>query len=274
MKAAVIESKNNLVVKDIDMPTMGDYDVLCEILYGGVCAGTDQHLITDTFPWEVIYPTVLGHESIGRVIKAGEKARTYKVGDLITRVGTIANDKININWGGFAEYGIARDHFAMKEDNIDIKEWDVFRVNQIIPKDTIKPSDAVMIITFRETLSYVTRLGVKNGDNVLVIGSGANGLAMAAHSKNLGANVCMVGSSKRKNTANNLKIDDYYDYKSENLLETINNKYGENFDYIIDVVGKVESLYQFMILIKDRGTVGIYGLDNYNDLSFNPFRFW
>ena len=41
MKAAVIEERNRLVVKDIPDPTMSDCDALCDILYGVTCSGTD-----------------------------------------------------------------------------------------------------------------------------------------------------------------------------------------------------------------------------------------
>ena len=88
MKAAVIEKPGVLVVKEIPVPEVGDYDALCQLLYGATCTGTDQHLIAGRFPWPVSYPTVLGHESVGRVVQVGAKARNFKVGDLISRVGT------------------------------------------------------------------------------------------------------------------------------------------------------------------------------------------
>jgi D-arabinose 1-dehydrogenase-like Zn-dependent alcohol dehydrogenase len=65
MKAVVVEQPGQLQVREIPEPTPGDYDALCRIEYGAVCTGTDQHLISATFPWPVQYPTILGHESIG-----------------------------------------------------------------------------------------------------------------------------------------------------------------------------------------------------------------
>ena len=47
------------------MPEVGEYDALCDLLYGATCTGTDQHLIAGRFPWPVQYPTILGLESVG-----------------------------------------------------------------------------------------------------------------------------------------------------------------------------------------------------------------
>ena len=65
MKAAIIERPGVLTVKEIPMPEVGEYDALCDLLYGATCTGTDQHLIVGRFPWPVQYPTILGHESVG-----------------------------------------------------------------------------------------------------------------------------------------------------------------------------------------------------------------
>jgi len=49
MKAAILEKIGVLKVRDIPEPLVGDYDVLCEMLYGATCTGTDQHNIYGRF---------------------------------------------------------------------------------------------------------------------------------------------------------------------------------------------------------------------------------
>ena len=106
MKAAVVESPNKLVVKDIPEPSIGPYDVKCDVLYGAICTGTDRHIIEGAFPWPVQYPIVLGHESVGRVTEIGSKVRHIKVGDVITRIGTRPSEGLGVTWGGFVEVAI------------------------------------------------------------------------------------------------------------------------------------------------------------------------
>jgi L-iditol 2-dehydrogenase len=274
MKAAIVQQPGTLIVSDIPQPQMGDYDALCEMLYGATCTGTDQHLIAGHFPWPVHYPTILGHESIGRVIGVGKKVRNFKVGDLLTRVGSpaVPSAGLDVNWGGYAEYGIAKDHWAMRDDGCPQSEWGGYRINQVLPPD-FEPAAATMIITWRETLSYLTRMGVGAGNSLLVVGSGGNGLSFAAHAHNRGAaNVVMIGSAGRDATAHAVGVDDYYDYRAATLIDTLKQRYPQGFDYVIDAVGKAGQLDLALPLAKHGGTVGIYGIDDYGQCTLNPTR--
>lgn len=272
MKAAIIERPGHLTVRDIPEPVMGEYDALCEILYGATCTGTDQHLIAGRFPWPVSYPTVLGHESIGRVVAVGPRVRNFRPGDLVTRVGTPPSPtgEYDAHWGGFAEYGIARDHWAMQADGHPPEAWYGYRWNQVLPAD-FDPAAATMIITWRETLSFLSRLGFASGHTLLVVGSGGNGLSFAAHAVNLGAaRVAMIGSPERAPAARALGVADYYDYRATDWQEHLAG--AEGFDFIIDAVGKRTSLDDALPYLKPGGIVAIYGLDEYGTWQLHPAR--
>ena len=274
MKVAMVEKANVLLVREVPDPEVGDYDALCKMLYGATCAGTDQHILAGRFPGPVSYPTILGHESVGRVIEVGKCVRHFNKGDLMTRVGALPSPKgdFDATWGGFAEYGIARDHAAMREDGKPREEWDGFRVNQVVPEG-IPPADATLIITWRETLSYLTRAGLSSGMRLLVLGSGASGLAFVAHAANMGASrIAMVGSPLRKIIALKAGATDFFDYKLSNLAERVSNVCPAGFDFIIDAVGKKGNLDKFLPVLKPRGSVGIYGLDDYGSCALTPTR--
>jgi len=270
MKAAVVEKPGQLTIRQIPEPPLGDYDARCAMLFGAVCAGTDQHLIGGNFPWPIQYPTILGHESIGRIVEVGPRVRHFKIGDVITRVGTTPPEGLHANWGGFAQWGIARDHQAMKEDGLPDEEWSGHRINQIVPPD-IDPASATMMITWRETLSYITRLGVKAGAQVLVLGSGGNGHAFVAHATNLGAaRVALTGSARRADVAREIGATHFYDYTDANWAARIAEDFPQGFDVIIDAVGKRGQMDAALPLLKPGGTIGIYGLDDWNSLTLNP----
>lgn len=270
MKAAIIEKPFVLTVKDIPEAPMGEYDMRCKMLYGATCSGTDMHLINNTFPWPVNYPTVLGHESIGQVVDVGTRVRNFKVGDVITRVGTLPVGEYDVNWGGFAEYGIARDHIAMKDDGLPTAEWYGNRVNQLLPHE-FDPAAATMIITWRETYSYLTRMGFAPGNSLLVIGSGGNGLSFANHAANLGASkVAMIGSIARSEVAKNVGVNNFVDYHQPTQLEELNAEYPQGFDYILDVVGKKGQLDSALKFLRPGGSVSLYGMDDFGDCLLNP----
>jgi len=267
MKAAVIERPGELVVREVPMPEMGDYDALCQLLYGATCSGTDQHLLAGHFPWPVRYPTILGHESIGRVIRVGAKVRRFRAGDLVTRVGAPPSAGLNVNWGGFAECGLARDYWAMRDDGLPEAAWRPYRINQLLSPEA-DPRGATMVITWRETLSYVTRMGIGAGAHVLVMGSGGNGLSFAAHAANLGAAVTLVGSASREPLGRAVGATAYLDYRAADLRERLAQL--PPADFVIDAVGKAGQIDLALPFLKSGGMVGIYGIDDYGRCQINP----
>jgi D-arabinose 1-dehydrogenase-like Zn-dependent alcohol dehydrogenase len=283
MKAAIVKEKGVLDVSNITDPVIGEYEVLCEMLYGATCTGTDQHIISDNFPFFPIpYPTILGHESVGRVIETGSKVRNFRIGDLISRVGAppSADGSIQSHWGGYSQLGVARDHWAMCKDGVNLAEWDQYRINQVIPEG-IDPREATMIITWRETLSYVLRMGLGKGSRVLILGSGGNGLSFVNHASNLGAEyIAMTGNRMREKEAKAVGTTHFYDYQDEDMTAKIRDDFPSGFDYIIDAVGKGGSMEQVAGLVKENGTLGIYGIDDYKKVSLSPigvgksFRFY
>lgn len=268
MKAAIVEAAGKLLVRDLPEPPYGDYEARCELLCGSVCAGTDTHLVHNHAPfcYWVKLPIILGHESVGRVVAVGAKVRNLKPGDLITRVGCPAVGGVTPGWGGFAELGIATDWRAMQEDGV--AGWQDKTVQQILPAD-IDPAIGTLFITWRETLSYVTRMGVRPGAAVLVIGSGGNGLALVAHARNLGATrVAMVGAAARQPQAILAGATEYRDYRREDCWQALEN----GFDFVVDSVGTAANVQRGQPCLKTGGTLGIYGLDEAGKLALAPGR--
>jgi NADPH:quinone reductase-like Zn-dependent oxidoreductase len=273
MKAAIIREFGALTVDEMPEPTMGEYDALCELLYGATCTGTDSHIIDGTFPWISPLPTVLGHESVGRVIAIGAKVRHYRLGDIVTRVGTPPTADLSVTWGGFAEYGIAKDHWAMCADGLSADQWQGARWNQVVPTG-VDPKDAPMFTTWRETLSYITRMGFTAGASVLVIGSGGNGLAYARHAATLGASLVAMAGAAYMESAACVKagVGLFLDYKRADLAEALNTANPDGFDFIIDAVGKVGNGDRVLACLKPGGTYGTYGIDDFGQISLDRSR--
>jgi len=274
MKAAVIESPGILVVREVPDPQIGEYDALCQILYGATCTGTDLHLIDGVFPWPPVYPAILGHESVGQVIKVGAKVENFRLGDLVSRVGAPRYPEagLDICWGGFAEYGIARDHWKMDDDGIPEDMWAPYRVNQVIPAE-IDAGSATMVITWRETFSYLSRMGISSSDSLLVVGTGGNALSFINHAANLGVSrLTVLGSASRLKSAIDLGARHVIDYRHSDWRSLLKEIAPEGFDYVIDAVGSKASAQNALEQVKRNGVLGIYGVDDLGQPLLDPFK--
>jgi threonine dehydrogenase-like Zn-dependent dehydrogenase len=113
-----------------------------------------------------------------------------------------------------------------------------------------------MMITWRETCSYLTRLGMREGARVLVLGSGGNGFSFVALARALGASrVAMVGNPRWEALAARAGVDDFADYR-ENPLAL-----GGPFDLLVDAVGHTGGVESALPLLAEGAAVGIYGIE-------------
>lgn len=261
MRAAVVTGPGKLEVQTLPEPKPSGYQALCKILFGSVCSGTDRHLIAGHPPfchW-VQTPFILGHESVGEVMETGAKVRHLSPGDLVTRVGAPAIGGCTPGWGGFAEFGIATDWLAMKEDGVE--GWESHTTQQVLPPG-FAPDASTMFITWRETLSYLRRLGAGPGKSILILGSGGVGLAFAAHAANLGLDDrVLVGSMARADHAGKIDVTGFYDYKQPDLPRLLAHDRPDHFDIVIDSVGTLSNFQLGLESLKPGGTLAIYGMD-------------
>ena len=85
MKTLVVDKDGKLSVEECPMPEYNECQALVKTISCGVCNGTDGKLISRTFKGFDLdmYPVMLGHEAVGRVIEIGSKVTSFKVGDIV-----------------------------------------------------------------------------------------------------------------------------------------------------------------------------------------------
>ena len=106
-----------------------------------------------------------------------------------------------------------------------------------------------MLTTWRETLSFIQRMGAGTGKRVLVIGSGGNGLSFVRHSVNLGAAAAV-------------------DYKDPQAAEKLRD-FGP-FDMIVDAVGADGAMDAYLPLLTPGGTIAVYGIEAMGGYRMKP----
>lgn len=273
MKAVAAMERGKTEIVEIPRPVPGDYECLTKILYCGICNGTDLKLIHDKVADRKIpYPTVLGHESVGRIVTVGKKVRYWHVGDrVVSPIGT-AVPGFYCHFGQMAEYGITHDIRAMMEDGVDLGTQPPvpdYR-GKLIP-DGMRYRDAVMLLTFKENYSALKNFGFQPGMDVLVCGDGPVAMGIARIAKALGAgSVRCTGhhDNRLEHIYACAKVDGVINSRKEKPEEVLA---GQKLDMIVDAVGDLESDRALAPLLKPGGIIGLYGVLSKERANTNLF---
>jgi len=249
------------------MPDPNEYQCLCRITACATCTGTDQKHIHNQLPWRQNYPGVLGHESVGVVIKTGTKVRYIKEGEVYLRPtavypGEKLGDYFSM-WGGFAEYGLLTDVRALKEDRPDATPNGYCRFQQKLPPNApISPADATALITLKETASYVASAGVKLCSSLALLGAGSVAICMCRFAKIFGAYPVIMAARRDEQLAyarERIGADFTVNVTSENLAARVKEiTAGNGVDFLIDTTGDAEFLRDALVVLSPTGKVAAY----------------
>ena len=159
MKAFLMETAGSATIAEVGDPVAGDYEAEVEMVVCGICNSTDRMLRAGTFAPGVSYPSILGHESVGRITAVGRHVRYLEPGQLVTRCSAYGwdNPPIRMHWGGFAERGVVRDVRAWKEDHPGKQPADNFP--HIVFDAEHSPEDIALSISLSETWSIAAEAG-------------------------------------------------------------------------------------------------------------------
>jgi threonine dehydrogenase-like Zn-dependent dehydrogenase len=212
---------------------------------------------------------VLGHESIGRVLEVGPAVRSFRPGDLVLRPTAVRPGETlgpyNSMFGGFAEIGLVADAAAIIADTPRgaTPKLPVFATaQQVVPPD-FDPDLAGAFITFKETLSFLQRLGVEAGKSVLILGSGTVGLSFAYAAKLIGAGPVIVTGRRAEPLAAALAWGADYgvNVTTQDLTGAVRSYTdGRGADFVVEAIGDWGALQSGIRTAADGGQVGIYGV--------------
>lgn len=182
MKALVLEKKDQLSIRDIDLTqTVGSNDVKIAIHTVGIC-GSDIHYYTHgrIGPFVVEEPMVLGHEASGTVIEVGEAVSSLKIGDRVCMEPGIPNPHSRASRIGMY--------------NVDpaVRFWATPPVHGVLTPAVVHPADftfklpdnvsfaeGAMVEPFAIGMQAATKARIKPGDTAVVIGAGTIGIIVA-----------------------------------------------------------------------------------------------
>jgi len=264
MKAAVVEKSGVLDIWQVPEPSFDEYQALVKMKACSICNGTDGKILDGKLVFVRKYPTILGHESVGEVVETGGKVRNYKKGDLVFRPGISyeRNDPLASTWGGFAEYGIITDMRARMADGLKYPSG--ASMQQVIPPETgVNAVDATMLITYKETISFLQNFGVGPGQSAVIWGTGPVSLCFVMFAKLLGAYpvICCGRRDAALKDAERMGADKTVNVAAEDAFKAVMNYTGgRGADKIVDGVGDFSIVQSSIPMAASGGEIGIYGI--------------
>jgi L-iditol 2-dehydrogenase len=251
MKAAIIESPHNLVIKDVPDPVCDPDEVILKTHCSSICNATDVHIWEGTFPKEARppYPHVLGHECSGEIVEIGKEVSGWAIGD---RVGYWVKMS-----GAFGQYNA-----------IKINKLAAAKLSKAISDE-----EAPIMEIVCGTLRCMYDNGMNIGDRVLVFGQGPTGLMLAQEAKLFGAGFVGTIDLFDNRLAKSIEFGADFTFnlkgKSEDIArEELLDRVGK-VDFIIDAMGnhrwkEGNAINLGLSLLKRGGIYQIWGHPNEN----------
>lgn len=273
MRAIVAYPDGNITLETSKVPELGNnpyspHDVLCEVEYCGIC-GSDIHRWKEDKVGVKTSPrrSVAGHEIVSKVVAIGPEVTNVKVGDRVVHeivtnfcghCPTCLEGRFNIcntlppmegrahytTGGGFAKYTV----------------WPEFQLH-VLP-DSINPKSAVLVEpTAGSVHSVITRMGVKAGESVAILGPGARGILMMQVCKAIGAGpIIMTGVTRdeefRLPMAKKLGADYVVNVDNEDIRDVVKKiTNGIGVDVVLENTGSVEPIDESLDIVRKGGRV-------------------
>ena len=266
MKAAVTDGKGKLWIADVEMPKPGEYQCLCRIHACATCTGTDKRHIAGKLPFPVKYPGILGHESVGTVVETGPAARYLSPGDRVLRPAAVYPEEqlggLYSCWGGFAEYGLVTDTRALLEDHAEAQPNHYTVYQQKLPADfDVSHPDATMLITLKETATYIANVEARLYTSVAILGCGCVGMSMCRFAKIFGAYpvVVVARRDEQLQCAAGVGADFTVNSTREDVVGRIRDlTSGRGVDRVIDTTGDAQFLLHTLAALSTEGKAAPY----------------
>lgn len=174
VKAITFTGVNQVAIKEYRLGDIGATEVLCETLYTFVSPGTELRVLSGQYSKPEDFPLIPGYSAVARVLKLGEEAKGFRVGDLVSGRNPQPIPGIKSMWGGQASMHV---YTTTGEDR------------PVLLPDGADPMDYVVA-----EVSAISHRGIEAarpvaGETAVVIGQGMIGAFSAAWLTNSGCRV-------------------------------------------------------------------------------------
>lgn len=250
MKALVISS--GLQLKEVSLKRR-EGDAIVSIRRAGIC-GTDIAIAKGDY--KVREPLILGHELFG-ILKEVAFQSNLKGGDrVVSEINVYCNscffckNGMKTHCRNIETLGISRDGGFAEELSVPVRNL------HKIP-DSIKDEEAPFIEPLAAAIQLTKMAKVKEGESVLILGSGRLGLLIQQVIRLARPSLIAVMSrnAKKLEIAKRFGADKTFFTSDKNkCLDLVN---GNGFDHVIEATGNEEGLSLAIDMVRPRGIIHV-----------------
>jgi (R,R)-butanediol dehydrogenase/meso-butanediol dehydrogenase/diacetyl reductase len=265
MKAAIFqEAGKPLAIADVADPKPGPGELLLAVKGCGIC-GSDLH-VTE-LSQAVPHGAVMGHEYAGEILEVGKDAYcpdgSWKVGDRVCTLPAIGCGRcpacavgdimgcVSLRTSGFGDLGGGYAEYVLAGGQETLR----------LP-DNVSSADGALVEPLAVGLHAVDAAGIKNGEDVLVLGGGPVGLACAIWARHFGAREVVVSDyvEGRRNMAAQIGATALIDPGQEEVAPAFERIAGGPPSLIFECVGRPGVIQDCIGMVKRGGKVLAAGM--------------
>src|SRR3954471_4704072 len=247
--------KGSVEIREMEMPLIGEEDVLLEVANVGVC-GSDLHQWTSDHSWPVNYPVVRGDEFGGIIVKKGSRVTKWKEGDrVVSETAAIINPDSPLSRTGQYNLDPSRKGFGYGVNGamtrfVRVPARCLHKVPDQLPFEQACLTEPCCVAYN----AVVENTRLKPGDRVIVLGPGTIGVLCAAVARLCGAEVAIVGLEADRHR---LKIASQYGCETiiGDALAWATARDGLGADCVIDAAGASITLQTALHLVRPNGKI-------------------
>jgi len=261
MKATMIYGFNDIRLETVDRPEPGPGDVLIRVKVATTC-GTDVKSIVRGRPGDT-FPRLLGHGEVSGVVEeVGEGVTRFHVGQRVVAHNSAPCFTCRMCLKGL--YSLCEDNLFGKGayQEYYLIPSRIVKVNMFEIPDNITFEEATQLEPFSCAVYGVAASNIKLGDNVAIIGDGAQGLYFVKLAKLYGAGRVIVSGHHdfRLNIAKKFGADEMINEHKENAEEKVKELTGGyGADVVITAAGEPTAWEQAVSVAAKGGIINQYG---------------
>lgn len=281
MKAAILEDLNKMVVKEVNDPVCGEWEMIIKPESVAIC-GSDVRIYrygnNRVFP-----PTVIGHEVAGTIVEVGNKITHFRKGQRVVLGADVPDMETGRDYTLKGQGNLCPENLA-----IGYQLDGAFQQKMKLEENTVKYGPIVEIpehVSFDEAalteplacaIHGFEMAQMSIGKSICIIGLGPLGCMMVELTKSYGAGKVFAAqrSRKRLEMARGFLSDvdaTFISTEDEDLVERIMKETnGVGVDVVITAAGTVKAQEDAINIVKKRGIVNLFaGLKNQPKLELD-----